>query len=71
MTVIEETKQPAKTVLLSITEVRERLGGLSQWSIYRLINSGQLESVKPNRRRLVPEDSLERYIERLRGEGRF
>ena len=70
MTTSEDT-QSAHTVLLSIDEVRARLGGLSRWSVYRLMDSNQLEFVRPNRRRLVPEDALEQYIERLRGEGHY
>ena len=68
MTAHEE--QHAPTVLLPITEVCKRLGGLSRWSVYRLMDSNQLEYVRPNRRRLVPEDALEHYIETLRGEDR-
>lgn len=69
MTASEDIR-PAHTVLLSIEEVRARLGGLSRWSVYRLMDSNQLEFVRPNRRRLVPEDALEHYIETLRGEDR-
>lgn len=71
MTTSEEARQPAHTVLLSIDEVCTRLGGLSRWSVYRLINSKKLESVKPNRRRLVPADAVEHYIETLRDEDRI
>ena len=70
MTASEDTRS-VHTVLLSIDEVRARLGGLSRWSVYRLMDSNQLEYVRPNRRRLVPEDALEHYIETLRGGGRI
>ena len=71
MTGGETEKQSKQTALLTIDEACKRLGGLSRWSVYRLINAKQLESVKPNRRRFVPADAVEAYIDRLRSEGRF
>jgi excisionase family DNA binding protein len=38
-------------------------------TIDRLIESGELETVKIGRRRLVPHAALEEYVERLRAQG--
>ena len=56
--------------LASITETRQRLGGIGRTKVYELIES-DLETVKIGRRRLVVSSSIDRLVERLRcnGEG--
>lgn len=56
-----------RTGLLTITEVGEELR-ISRWSVYRLINNGQLRTVRIDRRRLVAPADLAALIEALRQE---
>ena len=49
---------------LSITETCEGLG-VGRTTVYALIASGELESVKVGRRRLIPASSPAAYLERL------
>jgi excisionase family DNA binding protein len=44
---------------------------VSRWSLYRLIRSGKLQTIKIGRRRLVPAAALSALVERLRGEEYF
>jgi excisionase family DNA binding protein len=39
--------------------------GISKESVYLLIKSGQLRSVRIGSRMLIPEDELRRYVDRL------
>lgn len=48
-------------VLYSVEEAAEALR-LSRSTLYELIRSGQLRSVKFGRRRLVPVDALDEYV---------
>ncbi len=50
--------------LLKIAEIMERTG-LSKASVYRVINAGQLKTVKIGRSVRVTESELSRYIEAL------
>ena len=44
--------------------------GLSRTRLYELISSGEIQSVKVGRARLIPLRSLEQYVDRLcRGQG--
>src|SRR5690606_15609299 len=43
--------------LLSVDDVGRTLGGITRRYVYRMIESGELESVKLGRRRLVPADA--------------
>ena len=52
-------------VLLTIDEAAARLR-VSRWSVYNLIRSGQLRTIKIGRRRLVPIDALNECLERLK-----
>ena len=52
--------------LLRVPEVRERLGRASRDTIYKLIGSGRLPSVKLGRARRVRESDLEEFIASLR-----
>ncbi|MFI0800882.1 DNA binding domain-containing protein, excisionase family [Amycolatopsis lurida] len=64
----EKTESTIKTsgattpLLLSVPEARKKLGGISKWSLYQLINSRQLESIRIGRRRLIPQIALESFI---------
>jgi excisionase family DNA binding protein len=51
--------------LLTINEAAARLR-VSRWSVYNLIRSGQLRTIKIGRRRLVPIDALNECLERLK-----
>lgn len=52
-------------LLLRINEASELLS-LSRTNLYKLLISGELESIKVGRSRLIPTDSLEDFIRRYR-----
>jgi excisionase family DNA binding protein len=55
--------------LLTVQQVIERLH-LSRSSVYELISSGEIPSLKIGRARRVSEDDLDRFIaERIAGSG--
>jgi excisionase family DNA binding protein len=56
-------------LLLTVEEAAERLR-LGRTFVYRLIMSGQLESVKVGRLRRVPADCLPDYVTALRTAGK-
>ena len=49
--------------VLNLTEVKRRLGGLSHESVYKLMRSGALVSVKVLNRRMVRVADLRSYLE--------
>ncbi|MBQ1118583.1 excisionase family DNA-binding protein [Streptomyces sp. B15] len=51
--------------LLSVEEAARRLG-IGRTVCYRLISSGELESVTVGRLRRVPADAVPEYVARLR-----
>ena len=51
--------------LFTIDEAAARLR-VSRWSVYNLIRSGQLRTIKIGRRRLVPIDALAECLEHLK-----
>ncbi|GAA2614393.1 helix-turn-helix domain-containing protein [Actinomadura fulvescens] len=51
-------------LLLTVDEAAERLR-VSRWSLYNLIRSNQLRTVKIGRRRLVPVAALDECLELL------
>jgi excisionase family DNA binding protein len=51
--------------LFTIDEAAARLR-VSRWSLYNLIRSGQLHTIKIGRRRLVPLDALTECLEHLK-----
>jgi excisionase family DNA binding protein len=51
--------------LFTIDEAAARLR-VSRWSLYNLIRSGQLRTIKIGRRRLVPIDALTECLEHLK-----
>jgi excisionase family DNA binding protein len=56
----------SETLLLSVADVAEQLS-TSRTRVFALIGSGDLESVKLGRRRLVPQQALSDLVCRLRG----
>jgi excisionase family DNA binding protein len=48
-----------------VDEAMEAIG-LGRTTVFELMASGELESVKVGRRRLIPSDALMDYIQRLR-----
>ncbi|WP_018653809.1 helix-turn-helix domain-containing protein [Actinomadura flavalba] len=51
-------------LVLTVDEAAERLR-VSRWTLYNLIRSGQLRTVKIGRRRLVPINALSECLEQL------
>jgi len=54
-----------EVTLFTIDEAAARLR-VSRWSVYNLIRSGQLQTIKIGRRRLVPLDALTECLEHLK-----
>jgi excisionase family DNA binding protein len=54
-------------LLLSIPEVVNSTG-ICRSNVYKMMESGEIESVKVGKRRLIPADSLHAWIEKLRGQ---
>ena len=63
-------RQGGESRLLSVDDVSRTLGGITRRQVYRMIESGELESVKLGRRRLVPADAVEALIHRLRNQSK-
>ncbi len=62
------TGQPAAAHdLLTVVEASAQLR-VSRWTLYQLIHSRQLETIKIGRRRLIPRSAVQALIERLRAE---
>lgn len=59
----EENKYPP---LISVTKAMWMMGGVGRGTIYRMLNSGDLESVKSGSRRFVVTSSVLDYIESLK-----
>jgi hypothetical protein len=57
---------PEDRALVTVKEARARLGGIAQSTMYGLLRSGDIESVRfATRRRMIPVASLNAYIDRL------
>ena len=54
------------TKLLTVEQAAEELGGVSRSTLYQLIRSGELASVKIGSRRLIPAESITDYVQSLR-----
>jgi excisionase family DNA binding protein len=54
--------------VLTVQQACRRLQ-ISKWSLYRQFQSGMLASVKIGRRRLIPVEEIEKFLERLKAEG--
>lgn len=56
-------------VLITIGQAAE-LCSVSYWTMWRKVNSGELESVKlTERTKRIPRDSLDRYLAKIRQQG--
>lgn len=66
---MERSKQdePSAPTMLTVPEACERLR-ISKWTLYRLIQSGRLTSVKIGSRRLISVSSIAKFIEQLESE---
>ncbi|TDD73480.1 DNA-binding protein [Actinomadura darangshiensis] len=51
-------------LVLTVDEAAERLR-VSRWTLYNLIRSNQLRTIKIGRRRLVPANALADYLDQL------
>ena len=54
-------------LVYSVDEATEEIG-LGRTTLFELMASGELESVKVGRRRLIPGDALEGFAQRKRDE---
>lgn len=57
-----------KTVLLSVEEAAQRLGGVSRWSIYAWMSQGRLRKTKVGSRVMIAEDDLEQFLDACNSE---
>jgi excisionase family DNA binding protein len=57
----------AGKLLYSVDEAAELLG-IGRTYTFRLVAAGEIDSLKIGKRRMIPGDALERYIERLRSQ---
>jgi len=55
-------------LLISLSEAATLLG-VSRWSVYLLINRGELAAVRIRSRRLIAATELTAYIQRIQAEG--
>ena len=53
-----------KLSLSTIADAQQRLGRVSRPTIYSLIRSGDLRSVKIGRRRMIVDESIDAFIRR-------
>jgi excisionase family DNA binding protein len=60
-----DQQDPTRPVLLTVSETCASLR-ISRWTFYRLIQSGQLETVKIGTSRRVPPAALDALVKRLR-----
>lgn len=60
---MNEPSEP-KSQLISIPQVRERLGGIGRTTVWRLITAGDLQGVKVGGRSFVLESSVEDFVAR-------
>lgn len=56
--------------LYPIPEARERLGGIGNTTIYRLINDGHITKVNIGRRGFITAESLDSYVASLTEEAK-
>ncbi len=54
--------------MLTVAEACAQLR-ISKWTLYRLMQSGQLASVKIGSRRLIPMRAITKFIDQLEKEG--
>jgi excisionase family DNA binding protein len=61
-------QQISPALLVPMSEVGTRLGGLSRSSVYELVATGRLPTVRIGRRRFVTQPDLEAFVARLSDE---
>jgi excisionase family DNA binding protein len=61
---------PIAPIAYSVREARAFLNGISQATIYKLIRSGELRTVKVGGRRLVPRSALVELLDGGSGDER-
>jgi len=66
---MEELAEKVTAQLHTVETVQQRLS-VGRSTVFSLIASGELRSVKVGRRRLVTESSLAEFIDRLEAEAR-
>ena len=55
-------------IVLTVPEASNMLR-VSKWTLYQLIRSRQLDTIKIGRRRVVPVAAIQAYVDRLQAEG--
>lgn len=55
-------------LLYPVPDVAEALGKISNRHVYKLMDTGELESITIGRRRMVVAESMRAYVDRLRQE---
>ncbi len=65
--IADEPGGPAlpERLLYPLSEVRQRLGGISRTTLYSLLGSGDLVPVKIGSRSFIPAATLDAFVERL------
>lgn len=53
------------SILFSIQQTRERLGGISRSTLYNLLSRGELRLVKIGRRSFITAESLQDFVRTL------
>jgi excisionase family DNA binding protein len=64
-TEVSDRPHPDDRVLLRVEEAATRLG-IARTSMFRLVGSGEVESVLVGRLRRIPSECLDEYVSRLR-----
>jgi excisionase family DNA binding protein len=64
-----ESRTPAPPLLLTVTEVCSLLQ-VSRWSVYELIRTKKLNTIRIGRRRLIPTSAVRVMLDRLSNEER-
>lgn len=57
----------AKRLIYPNDEVMELLGGIGRTTLHELVVSGDLEKVKVGRRAFITAESIDAYLDRIRG----
>ena len=63
----EQTNDAGPPLLLTVAEASAALR-ISRWSLYQLIRSGQLKTIKIGRRRVIPASALAALVRNLSDE---
>lgn len=68
MTTSNEAANVGESRLLYSVEEAANLLGIGRTFMFRLVVTGEVDSVKIGKLRRIPHDALDRYIDRLRAE---